>query len=64
LSEGWYRGEEIREVILDNLDCLADICVKTLPEKILNDHLRGESRVKAISFLLTIIYFKKALRNE
>jgi hypothetical protein len=63
LSGGWYRDKKIREIILDNLDCLDDICQKPLPEKILDDHVRDGNRVKAISFLLTIVNFKKALRN-
>jgi asparagine synthase (glutamine-hydrolysing) len=63
LSGGWYRDKKIREIILDNLDCLDDICQKPLPEKILDDHVRDGNRVKAISFLLTIVNFKQALRN-
>jgi asparagine synthase (glutamine-hydrolysing) len=63
LSDEWYRDKKIREFILDSRDTLADLCEPLLVERVLDAHLGGESRVRAISFFLTMIYFKKALRN-
>lgn len=63
LSSGWYKDKRVREFILDNRPYLADICKPSLPEKILDDHLQGGDRVRAISFLLTLVYFHGTLRN-
>lgn len=63
LSSGWYRDKRVRETILDNRRYLEDICRPSLPEKVLDDHLQGENRVRAISFLLTLVYFQTTLKN-
>ena len=63
LSNEWYKDNKIREFILDNSDSLSDFCERVLIERILNEHLVGENRVRAISFFLTMVFFKKALAN-
>lgn len=63
LSNEWYRDNKVREFVLDNRESLTDICEGVLVERVLNEHLGGENRVRAISFLLTMIFFKKALAN-
>jgi asparagine synthase (glutamine-hydrolysing) len=63
LSDEWYRSKKIREFILDNKESVGDICERVLVERVLDEHQNGINRVRAISFLLTMIYFKKALKN-
>jgi hypothetical protein len=63
LSDGWYKEEKLRSFILDNRRLLEEFCNQSLVESILDEHLSGVSRVRAISFFLTMIYFKKALTN-
>lgn len=63
LSDEWYRSKKIREFILDNKESVGDICERVLVERVLDEHQNGINRVRAISFLLTMIYFKKALNN-
>ena len=61
LSTEWYTEKRIHELILDNSSLLEDILHKTLCESILEEHLMFQSRTRAISFILTILYFKLAL---
>ena len=63
LSEGWYREEKVRSFIMDNKSLLDDFCEHSLIEDIIKEHREGSSRIRAISFFLTMIYFKKALTN-
>ena len=64
LSENWYCDDRIREVILDNKDLLSDIVETNFCDKIIKEHRERRTRTKAISFLLTMLYFKKALRKS
>ena len=63
LSESWYKRDEVRSIIMDNYNLIADICQRDLLQIVLDDHRETNTRVRAISFLLTVIYFKKALGN-
>lgn len=63
LSREWYKDKEVKELIMDNYNLIADICTQDLLHIVLKDHHNGNNRVRAISFLLTLIYFKKALTN-
>ena len=63
LSESWYKRDEVRSIIMDNYNLIADICQRDLLQIVLDDHRQTNTRVRAISFLLTVIYFKKALGN-
>lgn len=63
LSKEWYKERVIQDFIIDCYSYLDDLCERKLVEKVLKDHMNGDQRVRAISFLLTMIYFKKALTN-
>ena len=63
LSERWYGQEIVKDLIMDNYDCISDLCERKLADIVIEDHHQGNKRVRAISFLLTLIYFKKALRD-
>lgn len=62
-SEIWYKHNKIREFILDNRLFLDDLFEPSLPETILAEHRTNGGRVRAISLILTILYFKKALAS-
>lgn len=64
LSAGWYAEKRIHELILDNSSLLDDMLERRLCEAILNEHLMFQNRTRAISFLLTIIYFKIVLNRR
>lgn len=64
LSESWYASSSIREYILDNTGLLDDIAHKDLCESILTEHHKNKSRTKAISFLLTLLYFKRTISKR
>lgn len=64
LSESWYASNTIRDYILDNIGLLDDIAHKDLCEAILYEHHKNKSRTKAISFLLTILYFKRTISKR
>jgi hypothetical protein len=59
LSDGWYKEEKFRSFVMDNRGLLSEFCNQSLVEDILDEHLSGVSRVRALSFFLTMIYFKK-----
>lgn len=61
LSETWYCKEEVQSFILDNHRELDDLIDRRLCEEILKEHKRYQTRTKAISFILTVLYFKKAI---
>ena len=63
LSETWYKNKIIQEFIMDCHSCIDDLCERKLIEEVIEDHLKGNQRIRAISFLLTLIYFRKALKN-
>jgi asparagine synthase (glutamine-hydrolysing) len=60
-SGEWYRGDMIRMKVLDNINLLNDIIEPRVCERILDEHRGFGRRKRAISFLLTIIYFRLAL---
>ena len=61
LSKTWYCNEEVKSFILDNHGELDDLVERRLSEEILDEHKRYQTRTKAISFILTVLYFKLAL---
>lgn len=61
LSKDWYSDNRLREYMLDNRSYLDDVCERSLVEDILLDHQLNKERIRAISFMLTILYFKQAL---
>ncbi|MFN9622661.1 MAG: hypothetical protein ACK587_07510 [Cyanobacteriota bacterium] len=61
MSAEWYTSKLIREFILDNTSCIDEFISRSLCESILEQHLVTKGRTRAISFILTILYFKLAL---
>lgn len=61
LSKDWYSDSRLREYMLDNRSFLDDVCERSLVEDILIDHQLNKERTRAISFMLTVLYFKQAL---
>jgi hypothetical protein len=61
MSAEWYATEKIREFIMDNLALLEEFFNRKLCESILEEHLLSKNRTRAISFMLTLLYFKIAL---
>jgi hypothetical protein len=64
LSAEWYTDNRIYELILDNTSLLDNIFHKTLCESILDEHRMFQNRTKAISFMLTILYFSIVLNRH
>ncbi|MFN9686869.1 MAG: asparagine synthase-related protein [Cyanobacteriota bacterium] len=64
LSKTWYCNDQIQSFILDNHRELDSLIDRELTEEILKEHKRDQTRTKAISFILTILYFKKAIGCE
>lgn len=63
LSQGWYKREKTKEFLLENIALVDDVVDQKICESILSEHRLMGTRTKAISFLLTLVYFKLALRN-
>ena len=63
LSEGWYKQEELRSFVMDNSELLNVFCSRDLIEDIFKEHHTGSTRIRAISFFLTMIYFRRAMAN-
>lgn len=61
LSNLWFQDNKIKAVLLDNHGLIEDIIEKKLCESILNEHAEHQSRTRAISFILTILFFKSSL---
>ena len=61
LSESWYAKDVIKEYIMDNIQFLDDVAHKSLCERILSEQQKNKSRTKAVSFLLTMLYFKRTI---
>jgi hypothetical protein len=61
LSSEWYTKKLIHEFILDNRSFLDEFVDKKLVESIIEQHLSVRNRTRAISFMLTVLYFKLAL---
>lgn len=63
LSQTWYCDDRIRSLIMDNTRLLDDVVNRRLCDKAINEHRSFGNRTKTISFLLTLLYFKLALRR-
>jgi hypothetical protein len=57
LSDKWYKSKKVKEVLLDNSNKLSELVHPKLIENILIEHNERGGRKKAISFLLTLVYF-------
>jgi hypothetical protein len=64
LSDSWFKDLQIRSLILDNSNLIDDVIEKELCELILDEHKEQQSRMRAISFILTILIYKLALANR
>lgn len=63
LSSSWYKEKDIESLILDSHKLYNDIIDRKGCELILKEHQNGSNRVRAISFILTILFFKKSLHT-
>jgi asparagine synthase (glutamine-hydrolysing) len=63
LSSEWYNDLRVKEFILDNSRQIDDVVEKSLCEQIINEHSVLSNRTRAISFMLTLIFFKIALNR-
>lgn len=61
LSNKWYAVDEIQSFILDNHRLYSDMVSKNGAETILNEHKGGIDRSRAISFILTMLFFGRCL---
>lgn len=61
LSTMWYIDKRIQEFILDHSPLLDELIDRRLIESIIHEHVLSKNRTRAISFLLTIIYFRLSL---
>jgi asparagine synthase (glutamine-hydrolysing) len=64
LSKYWYTDNRIGEFVLDNHIYVDELIDKQLTEKIIREHRSNATRTKAISFILTVLYFKMALARS
>jgi hypothetical protein len=63
LSSEWYKDIRIKEFILDNSRTIDDVMERKICERIIHEHKFSSGRTRAISFMLTLIYFKTALKR-
>jgi asparagine synthetase B (glutamine-hydrolysing) len=63
LSQDWYQKVETSEFLLDNAKLIDDIIDRRLCESLLTEHKEMGTRTKGISFLLTLVFFKLAIKN-
>ena len=63
MSAEWYADKRIQEFILDNSSMLDELIDHSLSESIINEHMVSKNRTRAISFLLTVLYFKISLNK-
>jgi len=61
MSAEWFANHRIQEFILDNSSFLDELIERRLSESILKEHVTSRNRTRAISFLLTVLYFKVSL---
>jgi hypothetical protein len=58
LSSTWFSDPQISSLILDNYSVIDDFIEKQLCESILEEHQLYKNRTRALSFILTILFFK------
>ena len=56
--------KRIQEFILDHSSLLDELIDRRLSEAIIHEHMSSKNRTRAISFLLTVIYFKISLSRK
>jgi hypothetical protein len=61
MSTDWFAESKIHQLILDNSSLLDEIIDRRLLIMILEQHLAYRNRTRAISFILTILFFKISL---
>lgn len=64
MSAEWFTDPRIKSLILDHRSSLDEFMDRRLCESILDQHATFMNRTRAISFLLTIVYFKMALSRR
>lgn len=64
MSQQWYQDTRIKELIMDNRGYLDQIIEPELCESIVTEHRKFKTRTRAISFLLSIIYFKSVVSKK
>jgi len=64
MSTEWYVDKRIQEFILDNSSLLDELIDRRLSESIIHQHMASKNRTRAISFMLTLIYFKISLSRR
>jgi hypothetical protein len=64
LSTHWFTDGLIHQFILDNASLISDLVDKQLISSILDQHLLYKNRTRAISFILTILFFKTSFNRE
>lgn len=57
LSDRWYKSKKIKEFLIDNSNMISELVHPKLVESILWEQEERGGRIKAISFLLTLVYF-------
>ena len=64
MSVEWFKEAKTHAFILDNSSIIDDLIERRLIESIIEEHKNSQNRTRAISFLLTILYFKIALKGR
>lgn len=64
MSADWFLDRKVHQLILDNTSLLDDIIDKHLLSMIIDQHLIHKNRTRALSFILTILFFKLSLYNH
>jgi len=61
MSTDWFTERKLHELVLDNSSLLDEIFDPRLLMMILEEHLNFRNRTRAISLILTILFFKMSL---
>lgn len=64
MSAEWFASKKIHEFIQDNISYLDPLMSRKLCESIIEQHQHSQNRTRAISFILTILYFNIALSRK
>jgi hypothetical protein len=64
MSTSWYENSLVREFLIEHSTLIDDLVDRKLIDKVISEHTAQQNRTRAISFLMTIIFFKLALKNR
>jgi type IV secretory pathway TraG/TraD family ATPase VirD4 len=64
MSTSWYENSLVREFLIEHSTLIDDLVDRKLIDKVIAEHTAQQNRTRAISFLMTIIFFKIALKNR